>query len=572
MGLHKYYDVREVSSLKDLIVSNGEIFGNKPAFLYKKERGGEYFEISHKKFSEDVDALGTYLLENGFKDKKIGVIGVNCYQWEVAYFATVNGVGTVIPLDKELKKEEVLNLMKRAECDTIFYTEEYAEYLENEEASFIENKFKMSFYHDENHKEAEDHIEHLLEKGRVALEGGNKEFVEAEVDVDACSVILFTSGTTGDAKGAMISHKNLVRVILDTGLVEDFRGERSLSILPIHHTFEAAVIMVILHQGGSVAFYEGLKYIIKNLQESKASMVVAVPLIVESIYNRIWTQAKKSGKDKTLVKGIKITKLLKKIGIDKRRAIFKDLYANFGGELKTFLCGAAALNPNVAKGLMDLGFEVYQGYGLTECAPLITATCMYDDIYNHAGSCGKVVPNGSLRIENPDSSGIGEICFKGDNVMLGYYKSQEKTDEVIKNGWFYTGDLGFVDPDGWLYITGRQKNVIVTKTGKNIYPEEIEAEVNNIPFVKDCMVYGLEEEEGGSDTKVAVQILPDYEMLKEEYGKEELTEEIEQMFKDGINELNRKMSDYKRIRNVIVRKEDFVRTTSKKIKRAANLD
>ncbi len=575
----KFFDIREISDLKEMIVTNGELFSDKPAFLYKKERGGEYFEITHKKFREDVDALGTKLIDMGLKGKKIAVMGANCYQWILTYFATVNGTGTIVPIDKELEEESVFNILKKAKCDAIFYTDEYEELFAKYKD--VKWKIKMTVYHDEADKSEKTHIDNFIASGYELLKEGKRDFVDAVIDVNAVAAILFTSGTTGDPKGAMISHKNIVTVIHDTGRVEDFKSERTLSILPIHHTFECTVIMVILHQGGSVAFFEGLKYVVKNMQESKASMLVAVPLIVESVYNKIWAQAKKTGKDKKLQTGIKLSNSLKKIGIDKSRTLFKDIYANFGGELKMFLCGAASLNPNVAKGLMDLGFGVYQGYGLTECTPLITATYMFDDIYKHTGSCGKVVPSGELKIINKDESGIGEICYKGDNVMSGYYEMPEETKKVLEDGWFSTGDLGFVDKDGWLYITGRQKNVIVTRTGKNIYPEELEAKINKMQYVTDSMVYSVEE--GDGDTKIWVQIFPDYEKLNEEQGidlndenatsisKDNRKKQVFKLFNEQIKDLNESIASYKRIKNIVIREEDFIRTTTKKIKRKESM-
>ena len=580
MADDKFYKVREISDLKELITSNGEIYGDTPAFLYKKVKGGEYFEVSHKKFSEDVDALGTKLLDMGLKGKKIAIIGANCYQWEVAYFAVVNGTGIAVPLDKELKEDEVHNILNKAGCDAIFYTEEFEKMVNNFEE--LDCKIKMSLYHKDGNEQIENHISNLINSGYELLENGERSFIDVEIDREETTVILFTSGTTGEPKGAMISHKNIVTVILDTARIEDFGYHRSLSVLPIHHTFESTTIMVILHQGGSIAFFEGLKYVVKNLQESKASMLVAVPLIVESVYNKIWTQAEKSGRAKKLRTGIKLSNSLKKIGVNKSRKIFKDLYANFGGNLEIFLCGAAALNPNVTKGLMDLGFRIYQGYGLTECAPLITGTYMFDDIYKHSGSCGKVVPSGEMKIINADETGIGEIIYKGENIMKGYYKMPEETEKVIIDGWFHTGDLGFVDKDGWLYITGRQKNVIVTRTGKNIYPEELEAKINKVKYVSESMVYSVEE--GDSDTKVWVQIYPDYEMIKQDLGidihepdlssaqKDTRKKEIFNLFKESIKDLNEEWSSYKRVKNIVVREDDFIRTTTKKIKRKESIN
>ncbi len=574
------YPVREITDLKDLINSSTKIYGTKTAYMAKKEKGGEYFDISYNKLKADIDALGTTLIDMGLEDEKIAIIGTNSYQWVVAYFAAVNGVGTVVPLDKELKKDEIDNLIKRAGCKAVFYSEEYKQTFEEID---VEHKFLINGYENDEDEGIENTLKFLVKEGYHLIETGNLSYIEKEIDPEVMKIILFTSGTTGVAKGVMLSHKNIVATILGiSGLIRLREDDRALSLLPIHHTFESTItIMAFLYQGVSTAFYEGLKYVLKNIQESKATCFVGVPLIVESLYNRIWAQAKKTKKDKALKVAIKAHKAALSVGIDKRKTIFKSIYNNFGGEFRAVFSGAAALNPSTLRGFMDLGFVVLQGYGLTECAPVVTGTPMWENIYGHAGSCGKVITGGELRIDNPDEHGIGEICYKGDNVMLGYYEMPEETDKVIKDGWFFTGDLGFVDEDGWLYITGRQKNVIVTRTGKNIYPEELETIVNKVEYVSESMVYAMEE--GINDTEVWAQIYPDYEKIKEELEIDIFEENISSLVKDGrkreifkmldqsIKDVNENLAVYKRIKNIVVRENDFVRTTTKKIKRKESI-
>jgi long-chain acyl-CoA synthetase len=372
----------------------------------------------------------------------------------------------------------------------------------------------------------------------------------------------------------MLSHENITFVVKGVSKMCQLQeNDRSLSILPIHHTFESTIgIMVILFQGSSIAFYEGLKYVVKNLQESKASILVAVPLIIESIYEKIWKQAKETKKDGILKTAIRINKTLLALGIDKRRQIFSSVYRNFGGNLRFFVCGAASINPTVVKGLIDLGFEITIGYGLTETAPLASGVSdfEYDMLYRKPGACGRALPGGELKIINTDEDGIGEIIYRGPNVMQGYYKMPEKTAEVIIDGWFHTGDLGFIDKNDWLYITGRKKNVIVTKTGKNIYPEELEELLKNNPYVKESMVYGLEDDKG-EGVSVAVQIIPDTEAIEADFGKNKTEIEIHDILKESLHSINEKLPSYKRIRSIVVRADDFVKTTTKKIKRNANL-
>ncbi|MEG0918523.1 MAG: AMP-binding protein [Anaerovoracaceae bacterium] len=566
----KLHSVRNIETLRDLINGNAALFGDKPALLPKEKKGGEYFEISFSQFKRDVDALGTKLIDMGLKGEKIAVMGNNSYQWVVAYFAIINGAGIVVPLDKELKKEEIENLIKTAGCKAVFFTQNYTKYFDDMD---IEYKFKMDAYEIKENMTIENHIYSLINDGMILLEQGNDAYINAELDPNEMRVILFTSGTTGTPKGVMLCHRNLCRVIMSTSqIVKLYDGDRSLSLLPIHHTFESTIgILVMLYQGASVAFCEGLKYVLKNLQESQASMLVGVPLIVESIYNKIWKEAEKTKKDKVLKKAIKLNKFLLAMGIDKRRVIFKSVYKNFGGKLRLVICGAAALDPNVLRGFVDLGFDLTQGYGLTETAPLVAGVPDFGDIYRKAGSCGPAIPEVDIKIDNPNEDGIGEILIKGDNVMLGYYNMPEATKEVFtEDGYFKSGDLGFLDKDGWVYLTGRSKNVIVTKTGKNIYPEEIEIIVNANKFVEESMVYGVEGEKN-EDTIITVQIKPDEAALKEENLEEYTKDQLQEFFKEEIYKINVQLPSYKRIKNIIIREEDFIRTTTKKIIRKANM-
>ncbi len=566
----KYHEIRPLVSMKDLINSGAEVFNDKPAFLTKQVKGGEYAEVSFRKVKEDVDALGTYLLHLGLKDSKIAVIGPNCYQWAVAYFSIVNGTGVVVPLDKELSSLEIKNLIKAGECKAVFTTPEFVDTLKETGIEYI---FNMDPYEVDRTADA-THIQSMIAKGKQMLASGNKSFVDAIIDPKVTTAILFTSGTTDVPKGVMLSHENITFVVKGVSQMCQLQeNDRSLSILPIHHTFESTIgIMVVLFQGSSIAFYEGLKYVVKNLQESKASILVAVPLIIESIYEKIWKQAKETKKDGILRTAIRINKTLLALGIDKRRQIFSSVYRNFGGNLRFFVCGAASINPTVVKGLIDLGFEITIGYGLTETAPLASGVSdfEYDMLYRKPGACGRALPGGELKIINQDEDGIGEIIYRGPNVMQGYYKMPEKTAEVIIDGWFHTGDLGFIDKNDWLYITGRKKNVIVTKTGKNIYPEELEELLKNNPYVKESMVYGLEDDKG-EGMSVAVQIIPDAEAIEADFGKDKTEKEIHDILKESLHSINEKLPSYKRIRSIVVRAEDFVKTTTKKIKRNANL-
>lgn len=567
----KIYSVRNLHTVQEILLTSAHIFADRPAFKVKHKKGGEYHDITYRQFKEDVDVFGTYLISKGLDGKKIGIIGANSYQWTVAYFAILSGVGILVPLDKDLKKDEINNLAKRANIAALIHTKKYNEYIEDLD---FELRVKTTVYQDASKAEDPQYMLWMIEEGKKLLKQGNTDFIDKKTEPDAFASLLFTSGTTGTPKGVMLSNENLVFSVLAPSRIVDIKeGDVSLSILPAHHTFESTINMLtIFFQGGSIAFCEGLKYVLKNIQEAGVSVMVGVPLIVESIYSRIWKQARAGKKDKILKRLIKLNRRLMALGIDKRRTLFKSVYDKFGGRLRLFIVGAAAIEPNASRGFMDLGFDLCQGYGLTETAPLISGVPEFErkQAYKKAGSCGPVVPYGEIKINDPDADGIGEIIYRGPNVMLGYYEMPEETEKVIKDGWFYTGDLGFLDKEGWLYITGRSKNVIVTKTGKNIYPEELEVLINQIPEVKESMVYA-KEEDGGNDYIVAVQILPEMEIIVENMGEDVSEKEIFEMFTEKINEINNSLPNYKRVRNIQVREKDFIRTTTKKIKRQANL-
>lgn len=565
----KLYKVDDYETIKEMLAFCKDTYGSKPAFWHKEVKAGEYKPINFITFKDDVDALGTRLLQLGLEGQNIAVIGENCYSWVVAYFAIVCGVGKVVPLDKELSKEEIHNLIETADCKAVFYTGTYKKVFDEMDIPF---KFKMELYSSKVNQDDPDTITRQIEEGRKLLGAGDRRYLDAVVTPDEVRMLLFTSGTTDVPKAVMLCHRNLISNIKDINrIVKVTPEDTSLSILPIHHTFESTIgIMVVISNGASVAFYEGLKYVAKNLAEAKASLLVGVPLIFESLYNKVWKTAEKSGKTKVLKTAIKVNNGLKKIGIDASKKLFASVHEAFGGRLRLLVTGAAAISPNVVRGFQDLGISIVMGYGLTETAPLLTGTPEWSDRYTKAGTVGQVVASGQMQIINKNEEGIGEVIYKGPNVMLGYYNMPEKTAEVLKDGWFYTGDLGFVDDQGNLYLTGRQKNVIVTKTGKNIYPEEIEVVLSKIPYISECMVYGTEEEAG--ETIVSVQVIPDYELIQTDFGyTKEQQGEIYKLLKEQIAEVNQTLPNYKMVRNLVIRTTDFVKTTTKKIKRHENI-
>ncbi len=579
----KYHKVREIKSLKDLLNSSVQLYSERPAFWVKKVKGGKYCQITYAQVKNDVDALGTKLISMGLKDEKIAVIGENCYEWIISYFAVVNGTGVVVPLDKELSKDEIYNLLRKAGCKAVFFTQSYEDYFKDFD---IEFKIKMKIYGDrtdifqplqepENTTLKTGNIidwQDLVFSGEKLILEGNRKFIDSEIDPYEMQIILFTSGTTDAAKGVMLSHNNLASNVMDTCKIAYIAPEdRTLSILPIHHTFESTMGMfLVLYRGASAAFNEGLKYVNKNLVEAKTTVLIGVPLIFESIYDKLWKQAEKSGKAGNLKKAIKLNRILKALGIDSSKKLFKSIHEKFGGNLRLMITGAAGIDPNVLRGFEDLGFTMMQGYGLTECSPLVSGSPDFCNRYKKAGSSGPAVASGEIKIVDQDEDGIGEITFKGPNVMLGYYKMPEKTKEVLKDGWFYTGDLGFLDDEGWLYITGRKKNVIVTKTGKNIYPEEVEYYINRNKYIQESLVHGAIDD-GNDDMLVSAQVRPNYDVIYEEFGEGFGEDEVQSLIRKVIAEINEKLPIYKRIRNIAVRKDEFIKTTTKKIQRYKNV-
>lgn len=542
------YPVEEIHDIKDMLEKSLVLFRDRTAFLVKQN--GAYAPITYAEYGEDVHALGTALLNRGLKGKRIAIIGENRYEWALSYMAVVCGVGIVVPLDKELPREELLSLIEIAQLDAIIYSPKNAASIED---APIPYKVNM-----------ETDLPALIADGKAAMAAGNTAYLTAEIDPEEMQILLFTSGTTADAKAVMLSHKNIAKNLMGMcSMTRTTKEDVFLSVLPMHHTYECTCgFLCEIYRGSSIAFCEGLRYITQNMAECKATVMLAVPLLLESMYKRIWKQAEKTGRAKKLRMGIRLSRALLKLGIDKRRQIFKDIHNTLGGHLRLLISGAAAIDPKVCAGLRDFGIQVIQGYGLTESAPIaaLNRDCNYKD-----DAAGLPLPGVNIRIHEPDENGIGEILIQGDNVMLGYYNNPEATARVLRDGWFYSGDLGYIDAEGFVHITGRQKNVIVTKNGKNIFPEEIETYLNRAPIVAESMVYGVDLPDG--DVAVTAQVLPDFSEADILLGKGYTEEALQKAVEDAVLEVNHSLQGYKRIAKVIVRKEDFAKTTTKKIKR-----
>ena len=561
-----YRDIRPIIDLKQMMESNVELYGGNIAFHVKDKVGGPYRGITYKEAKDDMDALGTALISMGLKGRSIAIIGENRYEWAISYLATVCGAGIVVPLDRELGASELEQLITEADVECIIYSSKYEPYFQEMKAR---GGTKLRFLVNMDMEISDEErlsLSEIIAAGKVLIENGNREFLDAQIERDAMSIILFTSGTTGIAKGVMLSHGNIVEDIMASPtLLRVVPEDVFFSVLPIHHTYECTCgFLVPLYRGASIAYCEGLKYIVKNLSEARPTIFLGVPLIFESLYKKIWQNAKKSGKADTLKKVIKINKVTKKIGIDLAPVFFKQIHALFGGRMKVLICGGAAIDPDILQGFRDFGINAVQGYGLTETAPICA---LNPDKYPKNDSAGYPPPGFQLKIHEPDpETGVGEICAKGGNVMLGYYKNPEATAEAIRDGWFHTGDLGYLDEDNYVHITGRIKNVIITKNGKNVYPEEIENYLGKIPYVEESLVWGKDSEETG-ETLIFASIRADYDEVKDALGENFTDEQVAALIWKEIDVLNTQLPLFKRIRKIDVRKEEFEKTTGKKIKR-----
>lgn len=562
----RYKDVRPITDIKHMVETSAEIYANNIAFKVKDKVGGPYRGITFKEAKQDIDALGTALIDLGLKDKNISIVGDNRYEWAVSYLATVCGTGVVVPLDKELSSTELEQLIIEAEVECIIYSQKFDKIFKEIKSRGKSNlKYLINMDAEKGDGEILAYKE-LVSNGNRLIKSGNTKFLDAQIDREKMSIILFTSGTTGIAKGVMLSHANIVEDLMAViTLIHIDDKDCFFSVLPIHHTYECTCgFLVPFYRGASVAYCEGLKYIVKNLSEAQPTVFLGVPLIFESLYKKIWQNARKNGKDKALKKMIAINRKTKKIGIDIGNLFLKPIKELFGGKMRLIICGGAAIDPEILLSIQDFGINTLQGFGLTECAPICA---LNPDKGGKLDSAGYTPPGFQIKIHNPDpETGIGEICAKGPNVMLGYYKNQKATEEVIRDGWFHTGDLGYIDKEGFVYITGRLKNVIITKNGKNVYPEELEYYLGKIPYVEESLVWGKDSEETG-ETLIFASILTDPEGVEEALGKGYADQQVFDLLWKEIDRINDELPFFKRIKKIDIRKEEFEKTTGKKIKR-----
>ena len=555
-----------VSDLKDMLNKTRELYGDRPGYKIKLEEG-KYQVYTHNEIRDMIDYLGTALINLGLKDKRIAVIGENRYEWELAYLSVVCGTGTVVPLDKSLPANELEELVERSEVEAIFYSKKYEEIVEKIKYS-EKNKLKHLISMDSDiHKEGIYSQKELIEKGKEFVEAGDRSFIDAKINPEEMSIMLFTSGTTSKSKVVALSHKNMVSNVMDFASVLDIdSSDRILSFLPLHHVFECTVGMLYsLYIGAQRSFCEGIRHIVENLNEYQITFASFVPAIYESMHKTIIKNLEKEGKLEAVRK---LMEANKDKTMAEKKEIFKDIHNVFGGQIKLFVSGAAALEKEVEEDFRAWGVNLCQGYGLTETSPVIGVETNENF---RVGSIGKPLPHIQAKIEDANEEGMGELVVKGPNVMLGYYNDEEATKEVLEDGWFRTGDLAKIDEDGYIFICGRKKSVIVLKNGKNIFPEEMEALVNKIEGVKESFIFGKQQSDDKDDIKINVKIIFDREIMQEAY-KVTTDDEIYKVLAEKVKEVNQIMPKYKAIRGILISEEPLLKTTTSKIKRQANLE
>lgn len=559
--MKKNYPLYETTVFEDFRIMIENIAKKSPdgvAFSFKEDPNKDKVtKLTYSRVRDDVRDYGTALIELGCRDKKCVIIGATSYGWIYSYFAlTVIGAVTV-PCDKELSSDDLCATADRAECSFVFYGGEIADKVRD-----MKERLPGVTFICMNGRAVDDDrtIRTLIARGGDLFANGDNGYYDYEIDPDRLASIVFTSGTTGKGKGVMLSQTNMVSDMTQ-GMYNFAITPKTLCVLPLHHTF-GSTINVVGHfaQGSEVYLTSGLKYFLKEMKEQQPSHLILVPLFVETVYKRIWATAEKNGQADLLRKMMKVSNGLRKTGIDLRKKFFRSILSMFGGKLEMIICGGAALNQNIIDTFDAIGITVLNGYGITECAPLISCN---RNKYQKTGSVGTPIIGEQVKIKDPDENGEGEICVKGPNVMLGYYKDDEATAAAFDSeGYFLTGDYGKLDEDGWIYITGRLKNLIIFSNGKNVYPEEIETEIQGIYGVSEVVVYAGNSKSNPEKEVIVAEIYPDFDALKLKN-----IDDPQKYFKDKVAEINKKSVSYKNVGYVKIRNTEFIKNTSKKITR-----
>ena len=566
----KHDPPREIKDLRDMVQTSAAFFGDKDLYVYKEDKQEVHF--SYNQLRDEVERFGTALNVLGIDEGRVAVIGETSAKVTVTYLGTVNAGGVIVPLDRELTEDQIPEFIERAECDMVVYSASFNGIITKMAAKMPHVKYYIPM-------KGEDEVDHsfpsapvvmqfdeVLKLGEQALNEHNNSYYLHKIDLDKMCAIIFTSGTTGTSKGVMLSMRNLVAAADSSckGVPYD-SNTRLVSVLPQHHTYEMTCShLAVINLGASEFINDSLKYTMRNFQNYKPTALVLVPLFVETVYKKIWDNIRKKGMEKKVRGLMKFSDTLLKMGIDLRGVFFKEIQAALGGEVKSMICGGAPISPQILKDFYSFGIVIFEGYGITECAPLVSVN---PNGAARFGSAGKPVHDEKVRIDKDPAEDFGEIVVKGPNVMLGYYKDEAATKAAFthdmknfdNNGWFRTGDIGYIDNDGYIFITGRKKNVIILSNGKNVFPEELEEHLSHDPRIAESVIIGREQ---NGETIITALVHPDYEKFE---GKSD--DEIAAEIKEAVNDVNRTLPSFKHMTAVEVMKDEFEKTTSKKIKR-----
>ena len=529
-----YAQIPDLQTVKEIVLYGAEHGADKKQYMFQNFAG----EVETKTFRQvfhDVHGLGQLLYSKGLRGKKVAILSHNSYYWIAAYYSIITGKMTAIPLDPKLGDEDLTELMERSGCDAIYYSgafEPAVAMMRADENVRITDYIPL------------DDFDALVQQGHALLDDGAEDYIDDEVLPGDLAFIVYTSGTTGKSKGVMLSQNNVASNAI--AAVRVMTGGHAIGFLPLNHTFSwvgALFTGCLLTNWGYIC--PSIKDIQHDLVTYKPQNFSAVPLVVETIYERIWRTAQKSGKEAVLQKGLRISRALRKVGIDVRRKLFRQIIDNLGGNLEMIVCGGAYMDEKYERGMYDFGIQIINGYGITECSPAVT--CNRLDNFRF-GSLGLPLPCNEVMIHEPDADGVGEIYVRGTNVMLGYYDDPEATAEAFDGNWFKTGDYGSMDEDGFLYYRGRKKNLIVLSNGKNVSPEELEDKLSTIPYVLEVLVYA-------EDNRITAEFF---------LNTADYPDAAQQLHAD-VDALNRKLPMFKQIGRIKIRDEEFPKTTTLKI-------
>ncbi|MCR5145870.1 MAG: AMP-binding protein [Clostridia bacterium] len=565
----KVYEITNYKTIKEIFENATTKFADNTFILEKFNSKEPFKEIKYSEFRSDVISLGTALNDYlKIKDTRVVIIGENTYHWYVSYMAMLCGSGIAVPVDKELPENEIINVINRSKATAVIFSTKKKEVMNKIiESKATKVKYFIQMNSDDELKNGRVGLNYLIKQGNILLNNGNNNYMNVEIDPEEFKVLIFTSGTTSNSKGVMLCNRSLAENInAVSAYVKLYESDRLMSILPLHHTYESTIGYILpFTYGASISVCQGLRYIVSDLQETKPTAILTVPLLVENLYKKINANIKKSKKDGLVNSMIHITNALKNVNIDIKRKVFNEIYENLGGNLRIIVSAAAPIDKKIGKWVEDIGITFLQGYGLTETAPIAALTPEYK---TKVGSAGKPVICADIKIDNPNEKGEGEILIKSQTLMLGYYEDEKATSEVMEGEYFHSGDIGYLDDEGYLFITGRCKNVIVTQNGKNIYPEEIELMLGNVPEIRESMVYGKQDaEKNNKELIITAKVIPNYDEIEKIHGKGLTEEQVYDIIWEKIKEVNRKLTSYKAIKKLEIKKDEFEKTTTMKIKR-----